>query len=90
MEHTYELNGKGFVSSKALSLYSSPSLLISLPLFILWHFGVLSWVMAINNPLLFEDIFAVKDIDQDGKKFERGEYRVALDPFPNPLYVAVE
>jgi len=24
--------------------------------------------------VLFEDIFDVKDIDPDGKKFERGEY----------------
>lgn len=29
--------------------------------------------MAVST-ILFEDIFDVKDIDQDGKKFERGMY----------------
>lgn len=29
--------------------------------------------MAVST-ILFEDIFDVKDIDQDGKKFERGQW----------------
>ena len=28
--------------------------------------------------ILFEDIFDVKDIDPDGKKFERGEFMLTL------------
>lgn len=32
-----------------------------------------SLVMAVST-ILFEDIFDVKDIDQDGKKFERGQW----------------
>ncbi len=30
------------------------------------------------STILFEDIFDVKDIDQDGKKFERGVYFINL------------
>lgn len=35
--------------------------------------------MAVST-ILFEDIFDVKDIDQDGKKFERGEVGWADGP----------
>lgn len=33
--------------------------------------------MAVST-ILFEDIFDVKDIDQDGKKFERGSLQLKI------------
>ena len=42
----------------------------------LFHFH-LGTVMAAST-ILFEDIFDVKDIDQDGKKFERGLYFIDI------------
>lgn len=51
--------------------------------------GLIQWAMA---GILFEDIFDVKDIDPDGKKFDRGKvwsYRNIKYKWTNLLYLSV-